>query len=230
MLLYQYCSRCQQSSLLAIHNAFEDGPKTDLRLAEADITAEQTLHNPRLFHVRFNLSYHPLLVFRFFIGKSGLKILLPDRIRRKSMALDLSPGGIERYQISCQLSNRLASFCLLALPLRATQLRQPGLLLIRTDVFAYLIQCLNRNIQITIGIEQMQIISLTAGGPDLLQILIASDTVILMYHQLTRLQIREEIDRLTATVLASTHRLINPKQILRAQNRYFTLRPVKTLT
>ena len=57
VLICQYGSRNQHCRLFAVCHAFEQCTGCDLSLAEAHITAEQSVHGERLFHISFDFLY-----------------------------------------------------------------------------------------------------------------------------------------------------------------------------
>ena len=76
MLICQNRRRSEQSTLLARHDALHCRTESDLRLAKADISAEQSLHRARTLHIGLYLVYRAHLVISFDIGKAFLKVTL----------------------------------------------------------------------------------------------------------------------------------------------------------
>ena len=107
MLLRQDRRRHQDGDLLASCDGFEDGPHGHFSLAETDVAADQAVHGRRLFHAGLDIADGFQLIFRFFIRKGFFKFLLERRIRRKGIALDDFPLGIEGDEFFCQVGNGL---------------------------------------------------------------------------------------------------------------------------
>jgi len=65
-----------------------------VKVAEANITAQQAIHNARTFHILFRILYSNQLILRLFIRKHFLKFLLPDRILPILIAMVFLTRGI----------------------------------------------------------------------------------------------------------------------------------------
>ena len=86
MLLCQHCRRCQYSHLLTVKHSLKGSTQGHLCFAVADITAEQTFHRLRLFHISLDFGNRLQLVRCFLIRKGCFKVLLQLTVRRKGMA------------------------------------------------------------------------------------------------------------------------------------------------
>ena len=88
MLLRQHRGRHQDGHLLGIDHRFESRAHGQLRLAEPDITAQETIHRARVLHVSLDLFHDPHLVGGLLVWKRLLELLLPWSIRGVGMSLD----------------------------------------------------------------------------------------------------------------------------------------------
>ena len=121
MLLAQYGRRCQERCLKTVSHGLIHRPEGELCLAEADIAADEAIHDALRFHVRLDLLQRLQLVLGFLIGEERFKLLLPERISGEGMPAASPPLGIECDQVSRQLFDSIMSPRLLALPLRTAQ-------------------------------------------------------------------------------------------------------------
>ena len=89
MLPRQNRRRHQDGALLAGGDALKRRAQGDLRLAEAHIAAQQSVHRRFTLHVVFNLVDAAQLVVRFVVFKVRLKIVLPFVVfgERKALLL-----------------------------------------------------------------------------------------------------------------------------------------------
>ena len=67
----------EQGALLAVGNAFEGGAQGNLRFAEADVAAEQSVHRDGALHIVLDLVTAAQLIFGLFIGEACFKVVLP---------------------------------------------------------------------------------------------------------------------------------------------------------
>ena len=83
MLLGQHRRRHQHGHLVAGVDRLERRAHRQLRLAEADVAAQQPIHRPRLLHVVLDGVDRRELVGRFLVGKRGVELALPLGVGRK---------------------------------------------------------------------------------------------------------------------------------------------------
>ena len=67
----------QISHLFAAHDGFEGSSQGDFGLAEADVSADQTVHDAVGFHVFLDVPDRVQLVVRLFEGEQFFKFFLP---------------------------------------------------------------------------------------------------------------------------------------------------------
>ena len=98
VLLGQNRSRHQHRHLLAIGDSFESSSDSNLCLAIANVTAEQSVHRHRFFHITFNFFNSLQLVRRFFKRESRFKLSLHFCIRPERMSSYNFPLRIQSQQ------------------------------------------------------------------------------------------------------------------------------------
>ena len=103
MLLGQNRGGHQDGHLLAVQNGLHGGAESHLRLAEAHVAAEQTVHGPGRFHVALDLVDGTELIVGLGVGEILFKFRLPGGVGGKGKAgqplalrveLDQAPGQI----------------------------------------------------------------------------------------------------------------------------------------
>ena len=81
MLLCQHCCRCQHRHLLTVKHSLKGSTQGHLSFAVAYITAQQTLHRLRLFHISLDFGNRLQLVRCFLVRKGCFKVLLQLTVR-----------------------------------------------------------------------------------------------------------------------------------------------------
>ena len=120
MLLREDRRRHEYSHLLAIHRRLVGRADGDLRLAEADVAAEQAVHGLLLLHIRLDLRDGAQLVFRLLIGKGILELALARVVRREGMTFGILALRVDLDELLCDVLDRLLGARLGLDPLRAT--------------------------------------------------------------------------------------------------------------
>ena len=121
VLLRQHGGGHQHGHLLAILDRLEGGPQRHLRLAVADVAADQAVHRPAAQHVALDLLDGPQLVRRLAVRERLLQLALPDGVRREAEAGRRLAGGIDLEQVLGQLGDCLPHAALGALPIGAAK-------------------------------------------------------------------------------------------------------------
>src|SRR5207237_2247237 len=75
--------RREESDLLAVEHRLEGRPHGDLRLAVADVAAEEPIHRLALLHVALDVRDRLSLVRSLLVLEGVLELLLPRRVARK---------------------------------------------------------------------------------------------------------------------------------------------------
>ena len=197
--------RAEQGALLGIRDALEGGSQGDLRLAEADVAAEQSVHGDRAFHVVLDLADTHELVGRFLIFKSGFKVALPLVIAGKGVALDLHTRRVERDQLLGDILDRGLDLGFRALPVAGAETAQlDARVLVRSDVFGDHVQLGDGHIEhVALGIVDLDVILDDPVGVDLADAAENADAVDAVYHVIPGGQLREAVDLLTVLFLAA---------------------------
>ena len=90
MLPRKNCGRHKNCALLSVKHTFECRSECDLRLSEANVSAEKSVHGNGLHHVLLYFLDTPELVVRLGVIETCFKIVLPVGIGRECKALCLT--------------------------------------------------------------------------------------------------------------------------------------------
>ena len=113
----------------------EGGPHRKLRLAEADVAAEQPIHRPRSLQVVPNCLDGGELVGRLVERKRLLKLPLPGRVGRKGIAWPACPPRLQGEHVGGHVGQRVFDGLLLFFPQRAADLGELGGEFAAADIF-----------------------------------------------------------------------------------------------
>ena len=199
VLLSKHRGGHQNGCLLAVHDGLHHRPEGNLRLAEAHIAAEQTIHGHGGFHIPFDLPDAAKLIVGLRVGEVVLKFLLPGGIRGEGVAQLPLSGGVELDQFPCHVLGGLSGLCLGFLPGVAADLVQPdiGILASTADVFAHQIQLGGRDKEgVAALIGDFDIVLHGIVHLDLLHGDKAADAVVFVHHQIPGGQVGEGIQLL----------------------------------
>ncbi len=138
MLLGQHRGGHQNGCLLAVHNGLHHRPESNLRLAEAHVTAEQPVHRGGGLHIPLHLGNAAQLVVGFRVGEVVLKLLLPGGISGEGVARLPLSGGVKLDQLSRHVLGGLSRLGLGLLPGVGTDFVQLDIAVLPTaaNVFA----------------------------------------------------------------------------------------------
>ncbi len=140
VLLGENRRRHQQHHLLAVLDCLERGPERDLRLAVADIAADQPVHRARRLHVGLDELDRVALVRGLGERERVLELPLPVGVGRIGMALASLALGVQVQQLARELLGGATRARLDRVPARPAELRQRRVDAARTDVAADLRQ------------------------------------------------------------------------------------------
>ena len=192
VLLRQNRRRRQNRNLLGVHQRLERCTQADLRLAVADVAAQQPVHVARRFHVRRNFLHALLLIRGQLVGEHVLKLALPRRIRAERKARLLRPPRIELHKVKRHLFQALFDLRLLLLPVAAAELVQLRGIRRIADVALHTAERLNRHIELVAPlILDLQIIPARAAVFHLRCAKINADAMFLVHHEVAGLQVSE---------------------------------------
>ena len=198
MLIGQNCRRHQYRGLHTVCHTFEQCPRGDLGLAKAHISAKQTIHRKRLFHVLLDFLDRAQLIAGFLIGEGILKLLLPDRILTEAVPRFHAPRRVQIDQILCHDRDRGLGLRLRRLPFTAGQLVDTRRAAVRTDVFLHDIHLLHRNVQhIVARVFDFDIVLLFPLHRKLFNADKLTDAMVLMHDEIALAHIGEGLQLLS---------------------------------
>ena len=196
MLLGQDRRRHQDRHLPAVVDRLERGADGQLRLAIADVAADESIHRPRPVHVSFDLGHGGELIGRLFIGECRLELRLPFAVRRKGNARPGFTQGLQLDHLAGQVEDRCFDSCLLPLPAGAAE---PGQLRIgfrAADVLLHQVDLGCGHINAHAALELQDQVFLAVSFPvEELHATIAGDAVTDMNHQVSLAQVEEAVNR-----------------------------------
>ena len=116
VLVRQDRRRDEDGDLLAVGGSLEGGTHGYLRLPEADIPAEQTVHRIGALHIGLHSGDGSGLVGGVFEGERCLELVLEVGVGAEGKALRLTALGVETYQITGDVLDALLRALLDPLP------------------------------------------------------------------------------------------------------------------
>ncbi len=122
VLLGEHGRRHEHRHLVARLDRLEGGPHRHLRLAEADVAAEEPVHRPGLLHVVADRLGRGELVGRLVERKRLLELPLPGRRRREGDARAARAGRLEADHVARHVGHGVADGLLLLFPGLAAEL------------------------------------------------------------------------------------------------------------
>ena len=230
MLLCQHCCRRQHRHLFAVKHSLKGSTQSHLSFSVTYITAEQTLHRLRLFHISLDFGNRLQLVRCFLIRKGCFKVLLQLTVRRKSMSGHNLPLCIQTQQLLRQLRNRLSRLSRSAFPVIAAHFRQTRHTALAADIFMQHTDLLYRNIELIIaGIGQKQIITVDAVNLDVFYPYITADAMHLMNNIISGLDIRKILQLLALVFSMQALALLHAENIIFCQQQPFFIPEAKAV-
>ena len=160
MLPGKNCRRAEYRTLFAVQYTLESSPQCNLGFPKSNVAAQQPLHRNRAFHIFLDLMDTAQLIVRLLILEMVFKIPLHFVIRRKSIAFDRHPLGIQCDQLIGHLVHRFFDLLSGLLPFGGMQAVQFNVRVFpRTDVLGDEVQLGDRYIKgIASGIANLDII------------------------------------------------------------------------
>ena len=156
VLLGEDRRRGEEEHLLAVDGDGERRADRDLRLAEADVSADEAVHRPRRLEVLLHGLDRRLLILGLPVRKFGLEPFEPlvSQVERHSGGV--LPLRVEREQLACKLADAFARAGLEVVPRLATELRQSGRRRVGADVARHLADLLVRNVEPVVSSKRKQ--------------------------------------------------------------------------
>ena len=196
VLLGEDRRRREHHHLLAVHRRSERGADGDLRLAEADVAADEPIHRTRRLEVLLHLLDRALLIGRLAVRErrfEPLQPLVPEVVR---IARRLLPLRVEREQLARELADRRARARLEVLPRLAAELRERGRRCVGADVSRHLADLLVRDVQAVVTAKrEQQVVARDAGDCLRLEAEQLADAVVLVHDVVAGAQVGERLKR-----------------------------------
>ena len=194
----------EEQHLPAVHRDGERGAHRDLRLAEADVAADEPVHRPRRLEVLLHRLDRSLLVGRLAIGEARLELRQPLAREVVRDALARLALRVELDQVAGELADRLARTRLERLPGLAAELRERRRRGVGADVARDLPELLVRDVEPILPAEREQeVVARDAGDGLRLEPEQSADAVILVHDVVAGAEVGEGLQRPAAeTALA----------------------------
>ena len=126
MLIGQYRCRHEHRHLLAVDSSLESSSHSHFRLAKAYVTAHQTVHGARHFHVGLHILSSFQLVGGVFIEERSLQLVLQVGVMAERKATLSAPLGVEPDEVTGNVLDVLLRTLLQPFPLASAQCRHTG--------------------------------------------------------------------------------------------------------
>src|SRR5690606_26822340 len=150
---YQQGRGDEDGDLLAVLDGLEGGPHRDLRLAVADVAADQAVHGDRLLHVLLDLGDGGQLVGRLRVGEGVLQFPLPGGVGAEGVPGGGQPRAVQLDQVGGDLLDGLLGARLGLGPVGAAEPVQGGGL--ATDVLGDLFQLVGGDVEPVAGLAPL---------------------------------------------------------------------------
>jgi hypothetical protein len=210
VLFAEQGGRAQDRHLPAASHCAEGGAQGDFGLAEADVTADQTVHRPAGFHVFDDCGDRGCLILCLFKTETVGEGVVVMCLELAGVALPCCPQGVEGEQFRGRVACLQRGTALGLLPLLRTEGVQGGGVGIGTRVARDDMQLRYRYIELGVaGVMQFEELHLAFAQVKVEQALIASDAMLFMHHRRPDLQFGE----VTQPVV---HRSLALRQVARA--------------
>ena len=141
----------EHGHLLGVAGSLEGCSDGHLGLAEAHISAHESVHRASAFHVALHVLRGFILVGRVFVEERGLKLVLQIAVGTVGKALLPAPAGIEFDEVAGDVFDLLLGALLQSVPSPRTECGEPGGLAgVLPAVFAYLVERVDGDIHLVV--------------------------------------------------------------------------------
>ena len=189
VLLGQNGGRTEHHHLLAILGGLEGGAQGHLGLAEADVSADETVHRSRRFHVVLHIGDGGELIAGLGVGEGLLHLALPGGVRREAEALGGGAAGVDVHEVEGELLGGLAGAVHGPRPVARVQAGKTGAAAFRPHVAGHAVELLHGDEQlVALGVFQLQVVALSAVHLAAHQITEKSDAVGRVHHVVAGLE------------------------------------------
>ena len=160
MLLREDGRRHEHQGLLAVQGGSEGSSDCDLRLAEADVAADEPVHRTRCFQVLLHGLDCGRLVGGLPVGERGLEALEPVLREVEGDPARVLAPRVELEQLACELADRGPRAALERVPRLAAELRERRRLAVHADVAGDLADLLVRHVEPVLAAEgELQVVA-----------------------------------------------------------------------
>ena len=198
VLLGEDRRRAEHEHLLAVDGDGERGADRDLRLAEADVAADEPVHRPRRLEILLDRLDRPGLVVGLAVRERGLEALEPLVREVEARAFGALALRVEGEQLAGELAHGFAGTRLEVLPGLAAELGEGGRLRVGADVARELAELLVRDVEPVVAPEgEEEVVAGDAGDLLRLEAEELADAVILVDDVVADPQVGERGERPT---------------------------------
>src|SRR4051812_5248828 len=169
VLLGEDRRRREDEHLLAVVGRLERRSERDLRLAVADIAADEAVHRLRALHVGLDLLDRLALVGGLLPGEGGLELSEPVGVLGERVAVAAAALGVEVEQLAGELLGGAARARLHRLPRLAAELAQRRVAAAGADVAADLRELVDRH-EDPVGAGELQLEVVAGDAADRLRL------------------------------------------------------------
>src|SRR3954454_8815388 len=196
VLLREDRRRREDEHLLAVVRRLERGPERDLRLAVADIAADEAVHRLRALHVGLDLLDRLALVGGLLPGEGGLELSEPVGVLGERVAVAAAALGVEVEQLAGELLGGAARARLHRLPRLAAELAQRRVAAAGADVAADLRELVDRH-EDAVGAGELQLEVVARDAADGLRLEAGElgEAVVLVDDDVAGPEVRERPER-----------------------------------
>ena len=182
----------QHQHLLALARGLERRPQRDLRLAVADVSADEAVHRPRRLHVGLDELDRLALVGSLAEGETLLELPLPLAVGRERVPPPASPLRVQAQQLARQLLRGAARARLHRLPARAPELAQRRVLAARAHIARDLGELVGGHEHTVVALVfQVQVVASNTGDRSRLKAREARDPVVLVHDDVAAAKLAE---------------------------------------
>ena len=196
VLLGEDRRRREHQRLLAVDRDGERGADRDLRLAEADVAADEPVHRVRRLEVLLDRLDRALLILRLAVRELRLEPLQPLVLDAELHARGVLPLRVETEQVAGELADTLPRTRLDPVPGLAAELRERGRSRVGADVAGDLADLLVRDVEPVVAAKaEKEVVARDAGDGLRLEAEQVADAVVLVHDVVARPQVCERLER-----------------------------------
>ena len=207
VLLGEDRGRHEHQHLLAGVGGLEGGAQRDLRLAVADVAADQPVHRALGLHVPLDLLDRLALVARLRVGEGGLEVAQPVRVGREREAAAVAALGVEVEQLAGELLGGAAGARLHRVPARPAELGERRVLAAGADVARDLRELVDRHEDAVGALElEVEVVARDAGDGLRVEAGEAREAVVLVDDDVAGAQVGERAQQPAARAASAAPR------------------------